>query len=578
MTTSNSSAVPGAISNSVLDALLICARTDLSPSQAERLCMIVHGDLDWPNLLARASFHKLLPLLFWHLSKTCPAAVPTSWMDFLRTNFERNVRNSLFHVSELLRILWRFEVDGVLAIPYKGPTLALAAYQNLAFRDFEDLDVLAPQRDIAKAAASLSILGYRPLFDLDASEPASRGRYHGQYSFSSHDGKVLLELHSEETLRYFPKRLDFSLLADRLESIQVGGQRIPSLSPEHLLILLCVHGAKDFWGHIAWICDIAELVRSRPDMDWNRVSADATSLGTERMLRVGLFLARDLLDANVPAEWVRKCQSDSETKRLARFVRDRISKPFEPDFLERFFFRLRMPGGLLAGSRYCLRLATTPSDLDSTLVKLPGPPSFFSRLLRPFDLMKMHGLRVLRRTPERDLGSFTPTPLVVAERMLDLAQVGPGDVVYDLGCGDGRIVIAAAKNHDARGVGIDIDPRRIAEARANARKEGVEGKVRFIQQDAKTVDLSPATVVTLYLTMGGHIRLRQKLLRELRPGTRLVARGHDMGDWPPTQEEMVLTPKGGATVLHLWRIGDARPLLSEVTDPAATPGQAGKGA
>src|SRR3984957_1528337 len=111
MKASNSSPISQTTSNSALDVLLICARTDLSPSRAERLCMLVKGDLDWPNLLARASFHRLLPLLFWHLSRICPEAVPASWTDFLRDYFEKNVRNSLFYVSELLCILRQLEAD-----------------------------------------------------------------------------------------------------------------------------------------------------------------------------------------------------------------------------------------------------------------------------------------------------------------------------------------------------------------------------------------------------------------------------------------------------------------------------------
>jgi len=123
--------------------------------------------------------------------------------------------------------------------------------------------------------------------------------------------------------------------------------------------------------------------------------------------------------------------------------------------------------------------------------------------------------------------------------MLNLAQVKSGDLVYDLGCGDGRIVIAAAKNFGARGVGIDIDPDRIREANENAQTAGVQNRVRFLERDLFTADIHDADVVTLYLLNNVNLKLRSKLLQELRPGTRVVSNTFDMGDWKPDKETIV---------------------------------------
>jgi ribosomal protein L11 methylase PrmA len=131
------------------------------------------------------------------------------------------------------------------------------------------------------------------------------------------------------------------------------------------------------------------------------------------------------------------------------------------------------------------------------------------------------------------------TPHEVVEAMLVLAKVGPNDMVYDLGCGDGRFVIAAAREFGARGVGIDIDPARIAEARAAAQSEGVAERVRFLQQDLFTVDLSPASVVTLFLLPELNDRLAPKLKRELRPGARVVSHRWMIRGWPPDETILV---------------------------------------
>ena len=128
---------------------------------------------------------------------------------------------------------------------------------------------------------------------------------------------------------------------------------------------------------------------------------------------------------------------------------------------------------------------------------------------------------------------FVPTPEEVVMEMLQMAQVTQNDIVYDLGCGDGRIVITAAKVFGAHGVGVDIDPVRIKESNENARKAGVTDRVKFIEQDLYKTDISEATVVTLYLYPELNLRLRPKLFRELRPGTRIVSHEFDMDDWKP---------------------------------------------
>ncbi len=151
------------------------------------------------------------------------------------------------------------------------------------------------------------------------------------------------------------------------------------------------------------------------------------------------------------------------------------------------------------------------------------------------------------------LAPYVPTPSDVVDRMLALAGVTAKDVVYDLGCGDGRIVIAAAQKYGARGVGIDIDPERIAESQANAKAAGVERLVTFRLQDALTTDVSPATVVTLYLLSASNLKLRPILTRELKPGARIVSHSFAMGDWEPAAVDRFQDSRGIERTLYLWK-------------------------
>ncbi len=151
---------------------------------------------------------------------------------------------------------------------------------------------------------------------------------------------------------------------------------------------------------------------------------------------------------------------------------------------------------------------------------------------------------------------YVPTDPEVVQAMLKLAEVKSGDRLYDLGCGDGRIVIEAAKTHGARGTGIDLDPERIAEAKENAKQAGVQDKVNFLQADLLKTDFSDADVVSLYLLPSVNLELRPQLWKQLRPGTRIVSHDFDMGpDWPPEK-----TVEVAGSTIYRWTITDRQKL------------------
>jgi precorrin-6B methylase 2 len=160
---------------------------------------------------------------------------------------------------------------------------------------------------------------------------------------------------------------------------------------------------------------------------------------------------------------------------------------------------------------------------------------------------------------------YIPTPPDVVTAMLTLAEVKPGDVLYDLGCGDGRLVIEAAKRYGVRAVGVDIDPQRIKEANENARRASVADKVTFVEGDLFDIDISPATVVTLFLLPSLNVKLQPQLLRQLRPGSRIVSHAFDMADWNPDRELIV-----GGRHVYRWTIDNVRAQLAAAAN--ASPG------
>jgi predicted O-methyltransferase YrrM len=153
---------------------------------------------------------------------------------------------------------------------------------------------------------------------------------------------------------------------------------------------------------------------------------------------------------------------------------------------------------------------------------------------------------------------YVPTHEMVVDEMLRMAKVGKDDVVYDLGSGDGRIVITAAKEFGARGTGIEISPDLVQKAKDNARTAGVSDKVEFKEGDIFEADIKDATVVMLYLLPAVNLKLRPKLLSELRPGTRIVSHNYDMGDWKPQQQTTVKTPDGVDHTVYFWVVPPRR--------------------
>jgi cyclopropane fatty-acyl-phospholipid synthase-like methyltransferase len=153
------------------------------------------------------------------------------------------------------------------------------------------------------------------------------------------------------------------------------------------------------------------------------------------------------------------------------------------------------------------------------------------------------------------IAPFVPTPQEVVDRMLELAQVSQGDLLYDLGSGDGRIVITAARRYGAQAVGFEIDPALVTHSQRNIKEAGVEALAEIRDQDVRTVDLSPASVVTMYLYPGANLRLRAAIMRQLKPGSRVVSHDFSMGDWKPDRVERMTDSAGFVRTIYLWRIG-----------------------
>jgi hypothetical protein len=374
--------------------LLACARTRTSAELAARVRALISGGVDWQVLIDAAAAHCVTALVGRQLLGEFANGVPAEFRTLFRVAYERTVRGNLLMAAEMLRLSGRFRVEGMIAVPYKGPLLAAQAYGDFGLRQFVDLDFAIRQRDLPRATALLTAEGYKAVFGAITPEEGEHPT-HSEYQFVRADGGFVVEMQTEVTLRYFPRKLDFDSLEKRLTSISLAGGETLSFSPEDTLILLAVHGAKHFWERLLWIADISELSQAASGIRWTEAFSRAKEMGVSRPLKLALYLAHHMLEAPLPDDVCEKVLRDGVAKTLGDGICERFSMRAQAELpvFSRFRFRVASRDSFLSGLRFAMRLATSPTEPDRADVPLPEGMSGVHRWLRPVLLMKRHGIR-----------------------------------------------------------------------------------------------------------------------------------------------------------------------------------------
>jgi Uncharacterised nucleotidyltransferase len=381
-----------------IELLLCCARADVDPVTAERIQTLLQKNIDWSDLMEKAAQHGVIPLLYKSIEQTCPEEVPSEILKELRNYFLANQLHNIFLTKELLELLNLFETHGICAIPYKGPALAAVVYDNLALRQFSDLDILVLRQDLLKARGLMLAKGYQSALEQwSVDREATYIQFFNQCSLIRNDGSLSVDLHGEVTASYFPFALEFKTLWERRVPVSLLETSVSHMSLEDLLLILCVHGSKHCWERLAWIVDLAELIRTHPNLDCERVLAQARLFGSERMVLLGLFLARELFDPPLPPIAVQKMQAEPEVKLLAEQVLQSLFCPAEnpSDVLKLLPFYVRLRENLLDQMVQCfwiLRKAIMPYKEDWEFLPLPPQLFFLYYLLRPIRLLGKYEL------------------------------------------------------------------------------------------------------------------------------------------------------------------------------------------
>jgi hypothetical protein len=380
---------PAAAPSAEYEMLLACARSRMDEQHAAVIRERSQSALDWNALAALGRRHSLFPLLYRHLAAVVPQAVPSETLDRLKELYQGNAARNLFLLGELANVLRALSDDGIRAIPYKGPLLAMIAYGDLSLRRFVDLDVIVRKDDVEHAMATLTRLGYRlhPVVSPAQQEFLIRTQY--DLVFKRDDGRLIVELHWEAAPRLFAPELAAEHLWRQATSRPIGGSEVLMLSPEDTLLALCVHGSKHLWERLAWVCDIAEWVAAHPALRWSELLRQAERTGEQRMLFTGLRLAEELLDCALPEPVVHAIDADRTIARLAAQAKRVMfhDPPRPPGMIAglRFNFLARPT---LPGKWNYLRHVLTPTDADVGAIRAPRSLQFIYYVARPFRLLR----------------------------------------------------------------------------------------------------------------------------------------------------------------------------------------------
>ena len=376
------------------ELLLQCARTALDSSSAEKIKGLVRGGVQWDYLCDKAIRHGVEPLLFWNLNAACPADVPPSTLARLRDDFLSNAQRNLFLARELLQVLKLLGENDIPVIPYKGPLLAISAYENISLRQISDLDVIVHRRDAIRAKDLLLANGFRLIHSLD---PLKESIFlQSNCEFALQNSRIVLDVHWEISPKYFHFPFKLEEVWQRLEPVALAGTPVQTLGAPDLLVILCAHGARHVWQRLDWLCSVSELVRAYPELDWDKVTQLAYDLGGERMLWLGLLLAEQMLGTRLPERVKQVIKADRALEPLALEIRERFYRDWTNDvgvFQDTFVDELH-PKMFKRGRhrlRYYFHVIFTPTVSDVDWLRLPGFWSFLYYALRPFRLLVRFG-------------------------------------------------------------------------------------------------------------------------------------------------------------------------------------------
>lgn len=381
-----------------IELLLACSRTKVSAELAQRIKELVQQDLDWQCLFDLGRRHQLIPLLYHNLSRICQDAIPAQPLSIMQGIFAYKAQRNLFITSELIRVCRLFAQNDIFAIPFKGMTLAMTAYQNLTFRDSCDIDILISKEDFALATKLLEESGYETIGYIAKVKDNPALRYGSflqseanqkGYDFYNSTKEIAIDLQWSVTVKtqshYFD--VDFEQFKQNATEVELAGNKLPQFAPEMMVLYLCFHGSKHCWQSLKWVCDLAEFIASHPNLDWQEIEQQAKQLKSETMLHLGLLLTHNFYQTAIPESVLETAQRNTRANSLYSQVHRLIFTRCFTQW-EDYAFIFQITDSWQGKLQFLKGLLFTPTAKEWDAVQLPKSLFFLYYLIRPYRLAK----------------------------------------------------------------------------------------------------------------------------------------------------------------------------------------------
>ncbi|MBE9004352.1 nucleotidyltransferase family protein [Fortiea sp. LEGE XX443] len=387
------------------ELLICCSRTFIDEKNAIKIKKLLQEQINWQFLLEIAAYHKVLPLLFLNISKFGSQSIPINILNSLREYYYLNTQRSLLMASKLVNILNIFDENGIPVIPFKGPILAATAYGDVSRRSFGDLDLLVHPKNFIKTKQILIAKGFEPYADsneqeaaylksLDEKEQEAYLHRHWELHLTNPSEQVTLDVHQSILSKEFSFVSNSEWIWEDTKLIPFVDKQILSFSAENLIIILCSQGGKDCWLWLNRICDLAEVIRTHPNVNWEKIWQLATKLRMTRILLLGLSLAHHVLDAQLPELMLQKIEANSIVKALSSEIvtqltctaKDSTDSTTQSQF-KFALFHLKLIEHPWDKIVYCYEHIIVPTIADKSFIRLPKFLSFLYYFIRPLRLI-----------------------------------------------------------------------------------------------------------------------------------------------------------------------------------------------
>jgi hypothetical protein len=308
-----------------MELLLCCARPLLDSLNIQKIESILKQEIDWDELVQIAINHKLIPLAYHNLKLIAKDVIPEKQLKTLHHIFYTNAQRSLILTGELVNVVKLLQSQGISSVPYKGPILANLLYGNVGLRQFADLDLIVQRADISQVRKILTSHGYKAKVELNEIQEIAylNSKSEHTYDFIELNKGILLEVHWRITPQY-KSPIEPQHFWDKLKPFHFAGLDILTLPLEDWLLILCVHASRHRWEQLSWICEIAQLIRISPEIDWERITNEANNFDCKRMLFLGLFLTHYLIEPVLPVTMLEQIKEDSEVVKIATQIREEL--------------------------------------------------------------------------------------------------------------------------------------------------------------------------------------------------------------------------------------------------------------